>query len=949
MSSNAAFPQQLDSFPSALANIGNAVIVATEEGRIVSLNSVARVLTGWGSDDPAGLPLTDLFRVVNEQTRLPIPDPVTQVLAEEEGGVDQGNPVLLLARDGTERPIEHTGVPLRDTTGSLAGVVLVFRDLSERRQAERAAADARAYAEAVRDSALDPIITIDHEGKILDFNRAAERTFGYQRDQVLGQVMRELIVPPSLRQVSRRAIHHYLATGEGPIIGKSFETAAMRADGTKFPIELAIHVVPSARPPIFTACLRDLTERKRHQLEVAVHRAVTVALDEAASVKEAASRILQAICQHLKWDFSSLFLVDRPLGVLSCVETWTSPQVVLAEFPDLTARSSYRRGEGLLGRAWEKRQPVWLADFSREPSFPRMPAAARDGLHGAFAFPLIIDGEVSGVLEFFSRDIRAPDEGLLELFVNLGDQIGQYIRRKQAELVLQQALAEAEQATRAKSDFLANMSHEVRTPMSAIVGFADILLDPQLTPEETVDAVQAIRRNGAHLLQIINDILDLSKIEAGKLDLHWQPYSPWQIVQEAVSSLRVLADERGLQLDVQAVGRLPLTCMTDPARVRQILSNGLSNAIKFTDSGRRVSVRLSAQRTPARLSFEVEDEGIGMSPDQLARLFKPFEQADTSSTRKYGGTGLGLSISKRLSEALGGEIQVRSSPGKGTTFVFLLPVQDIAESEWADASRFDAAVAFEEPQEGTELMQGLIGKVLLAEDSRFIQVMMTYHLNRAGLQVEIADNGRLAVQKALEGGYDVILMDMQMPELDGASATSALRQSGYQGPIIALTAHAMQGDRERFLACGLTDYLTKPVSVEKLLTTIARYLPEGRSPQSPAAASLDPKRESRTRIVPLAREPDRFQSHIQEYAHDLTRQIQAMRLALEAGDLALLSSLAHQIKGSAGMYGMPAVGETAGLVEEAVRENQDRSLVLELLQELKAAVSPPKPGGEPAP
>jgi CheY-like chemotaxis protein/HPt (histidine-containing phosphotransfer) domain-containing protein/anti-sigma regulatory factor (Ser/Thr protein kinase) len=483
------------------------------------------------------------------------------------------------------------------------------------------------------------------------------------------------------------------------------------------------------------------------------------------------------------------------------------------------------------------------------------------------------------------------------------------------------------------------MSHEARTPMSVIVGFTDILLDPLMTEQEKTKVVLAIRTNGFYLLQIINDILDLSKIEAGKLELDVRTCSPQQIMQEAVSLVRVSADEKKLLLEVCEVGRVPGTLVTDPARVRQILTNLLTNAVKFTDSGRRVVVRLSSRRSPARLCFEVEDEGIGISYEQLGRIFKPFEQGDNSSTRKYRGIGLGLSIAKQLSDALGGDIQVRSTLGQGSLFSFMLPLADNDESHWVDASHFDLTASLENLSQVAAPLPTLTGRVLLAEDNKDMQRVLMYFLKRAGLQVEIVENGSFVVQKWLEGGFDVILMDMQMPVLDGYDATRHLRQAGYQGPIIALTAHAMLGDREKYISCGLTDYLTKPVQVQNLFAAIARYLPVGKTQQRPDPVSSCEGVRPITKSETIAfTEKKGFDSLINQYTRNLPRQFQAIREALEIGNFPLLSSLAHQTTGAAGTYGFTNLAETAGRLDQVARESQDVYLLRELIEDLEAAV-----------
>ncbi|MGE3819629.1 MAG: ATP-binding protein, partial [Isosphaeraceae bacterium] len=417
--------------------------------------------------------------------------------------------------------------------------------------------------------------------------------------------------------------------------------------------------------------------------------------------------------------------------------------------------------------------------------------------------------------------------------------------RRKIEEDLRRAKERADTASKAKSDFLANMSHEVRTPMSAIVGHSDLLLEEGLTEKERTEAVRAIRRNGRHLLQVINDVLDLSKIEAGKMGIAPIPYAPWQSVLDAVAALRVAADEKGVRIAASAEGSLPPLAEVDPTRVRQVLVNLVSNAVKFTEGGDTVEVQLSAKPAPmagpdrAVLRFEVRDPGIGMTVEQMSQLFRPFQQGDSSTTRKYGGTGLGLSITRRLVDTMGGEIMVNSAPGKGSRFVVTMPVRlPLGNGPWVDPppasyARGGAGPLFPPPpppprkaRDARSATAGskVSGRILLAEDSPDNRRVILYHLNKAGLEVAVAENGRLAVERVLAGGppFDAILMDMQMPEMDGYAAAASLRHSGYPGPIIALTAHAMHGDRERCMAAGCSHYLTKPVEPTVLIETLAR-------------------------------------------------------------------------------------------------------------------------------
>ncbi len=402
---------------------------------------------------------------------------------------------------------------------------------------------------------------------------------------------------------------------------------------------------------------------------------------------------------------------------------------------------------------------------------------------------------------------------------------------------LEEAKCAAESATRAKSEFLANMSHEIRTPMTAILGFADILRD-NVHGAICQEAVETIHRNGHYLLNIINNILDLSKIEAGKLPLAKSACSPVQIVAEVASLMRVRAETAGLVLSTQFSGPIPETIQTDPIRLRQILINLVGNAVKFTEVGAvRIVTHLCREPGPTPLlQFDVIDTGIGMSPEETVRLFQPFTQADTSTSRRFGGTGLGLTISRRLAEILGGSIRVQSLPGQGTTFSLTIDPGPLDDTPWLDHPAEAAVQNRSSPGQRSQNMPALHHRVLLVEDGPDNQRLIAYLLRRAGAEVVVAENGQVAVEKIVTAAtvadgneahrfapFDVVLMDIQMPVMDGYEATRRLRALGYPGPIIALTAHAMSQDRQQCLDAGCDDYLAKPIEQRVLLELVAHY------------------------------------------------------------------------------------------------------------------------------
>jgi signal transduction histidine kinase/ActR/RegA family two-component response regulator len=407
--------------------------------------------------------------------------------------------------------------------------------------------------------------------------------------------------------------------------------------------------------------------------------------------------------------------------------------------------------------------------------------------------------------------------------------------RRRAESQLRAAKEAAETANRAKSDFPANMSHEIRTPLTAILGFTEVLQNPGLGKAERADAAATIRRNGEHLQQIIGDILDISRIEAGQLKVEHLTCQVARVVAEVQSLMQARALKKGLAFDVDYVGLIPESIETDPTRLRQILINLVGNAIKFTEHG---SVRLRISLVDgcsapdidreSHLRFEVLDTGIGMTPAQLARVFQPFTQADETTTRRFGGTGLGLAISKRLADMLGGTIVVDSEPGKGSTFTVTIASGALPGVRLIQPSESRALAELAAPADrGTAT--SLAGcRVLLVEDGPDNQRLIAFLLKKIGTTVTVVENGQLAVDAALAGRdrgcpFDVILMDMQMPVMDGYTATRLLRSHGYAYPIVALTAHAMDGDREKCLQVGCDDYATKPIDRRALVATVRRH------------------------------------------------------------------------------------------------------------------------------
>jgi len=900
-----------------LASIGDAVISTDSRGHISFLNPQAEYLTSWTCQQAVGQPLMTVFKIIDEQTREPIDNPVKKILASDKLA-SLTIQALLLARDDREIPIHNNITPIRKTNGILLGAVLAFRDDTERRKAEAALQQECKRNQRYLDTVQTLMVELDDQGQITMINHKGCELLGYKENDLLGRHWFTTCLPQPEGLETVFPLFQQIMNGNLPT-AEYFENPVLCRDGSQRLITWH-HTYYKNNTGRIVGTLssgEDITERKIEQERI---NKLSLAVEQSPE-----SIVITNLAANIEYvnetfihntGYTSEEVIGRNPRILHSGKT--SPATYKAMWDTLN------QGQTWKGEFYNKRK-----DGSEYIEFATItPIRQTDG---RITHYMAIKEDITE-RKLMGEELDRHRHHLEEL-----------VERRTTELA--DARERAEAANLAKSTFLANMSHEIRTPMNAIVGLTH-LLQRDSHDSEQQNKLAKITAATHQLLTIINDILDLSKIEAGRLPLRSTDFSLDTVVKHVRSLIAEQARSKGLSIEVDTTN-VPPQLRGDATRLNQALLNYATNAIKFTEHG-VITLRarlVEESNNEVLVRFEVEDSGTGIAAEQLPRLFHAFEQADVSTTRQHGGTGLGLAITSRLAHMMGGEAGVDSEPGHGSTFWFT------ARLERGQEIMHSTVAVTEMHTEATIRQRHCGAHLLLVEDNAINQEVILEMLHGAGFEVDTAENGREALEKTSSTTYDLILMDIQMPEMNGLEATQEIRllPNCMKLPILAMTANTCDKDRHACLAAGMNDFIPKPVEPKILFASLSKWLPGQTCPLPAhyADKAMIPKESSLHELLGHIPNLDPtlclsnlhgnlaiYVKILRQFALSHTNDAARITELLNTGNFSKSRDIAHGLKGVAATLGANLVRDFATQLETACREEQPASVTDPLLQAL---------------
>jgi PAS domain S-box-containing protein len=870
----AALLAQLEFLRATLDAGSDGVLAVRFADRAVHFNAAFARLWRLPEDRLGTIEEAELIELMAGQ----VADPehfVHQARTRPAQGTDFG---VVTLRDG--RIFERYAVP-QMAGGRTIGQVTNWRDVTQRIRFEHKLM----FNQVVVESSGPMIWVARQTGKLTYANRAALELLGFGAGELLDRHIATIdanYTPESAEPIK----DELLRTGK-PV---NYRTRYRRADGELRNVDATVSLAHSGDGEVYIVSFKDITEQKQAWREAQKQQAMLAALVDSIP--------------------DNIVYKDMRGAYLGCNEAF--------------ARLAGRSAEEVIGRTASEFFGPELARSIEAKDREVVETLQKKNTEEWVTYP---DG-TQALMDIVRSPLRDTAGNVLGILA-----VGRNItRRKHQEEEVRRAKELAEEATRAKTDFLANMSHEIRTPMNAIIGMSHLALKTELTTKQR-EYISKVQASGQHLLGIINDILDFSKVEAGKMEIEQADFDITRLLDNVSDLIAEKARAKGLQLAFEVAADVPPRLVGDPLRLGQVLINYASNAVKYTERG-NIVLKVAVQKRDAQaalLRFEVSDTGIGLSDEQCSRLFQSFHQADSSTTRRYGGTGLGLAICKKLAVLMGGDVGVRSRAGRGSTFWFTARV-GVNDAPRAAA---DAAQARARRPEASDLGAIRGARILLVEDNEINQHVASEILRDAGFEVDIAENGLVGVAMAQRNSYDLVLMDMQMPVMDGLTATRELRKALAPADlrIVAMTANAMDRDREACLGAGMDDFVPKPIDPDELWRVLLRWIPPRVStmpaPLAPLVAappSLDALPGLDT-AVGMHRMMGKRKLYLQMLRRFVDGQHDAparVREALAMDDWATAERLAHSAKGVAATVGAVDVPQHAAALESALRRHLSR-------------------------